>query len=124
MADIDTALLQAMTIDGAIGAALADYDSGLTLGVAGGGPDRDMTVAAAGNTDVLRAELRTLEMIGSTDTVEDVLITLDTEYHLLRPLRSTRSDVAFFLYLVLAKSRANLGLARVQLRRIEADLQI
>lgn len=124
MADIDTALMRAMAIDGAIGAALVDGDSGFTLGVAGGGPDRDMTIAAAGNTDVVRAQLRTLEMLESTDAVEDMLITLETEYHLLRLLRSARTGGTLFLYLILSKSRANLGLARVHLRRIEADLDI
>ncbi len=37
-----------------------------------------MTVAAAGNTDVVRAKLRTLEMLGLPDGIEDLLITLDT----------------------------------------------
>ena len=123
MADIDTALKEAMTIDGAIGAALVDYDSGLTLGVAGGGPDRDMNVASAGNTDVVRAEMRTLQMVGVRDEIEDILITLDSEYHLIRQLNSARG-YSLFLYLALSKSRANLGLARHQLRRIEASLEI
>ncbi len=112
-----------MGIDGAIGAALVDGSSGFTLGVAGDG-QRDMTIAAAGNTDVVRAELRTLEMLGSDDALEDMLITLDSEYHLLRLLRSGRTSGSLFLYLVLVKSRANLGLARVQLRRIEAELDV
>jgi hypothetical protein len=124
MADIDTALRDAMNIDGAIGVALVDVSSGLTLGVAGGGPDRDMTIAAAGNTDVVRAKIRTLQMIGLEDGIEDILMTLSTEYHLLRPLRSTRGGDSLFLYVALVKSRANLGLARHQLRRIEASLDI
>ncbi len=64
MSNIDTALKDAMSIDGAIGVALVDYTSGLTLGVMGGGPGMDVTIAAAGNTDVVRSKLRTLEMLG------------------------------------------------------------
>ncbi|MEV4345246.1 hypothetical protein AB0J83_12285 [Actinoplanes sp. NPDC049596] len=123
MANIETSLKEAMTIEGAIGVALVDYTSGLTLGVMGGGLNMDMNVAAAGNTDVVRAKVRTLEMLGLADSIEDVLITLDSQYHLIRLLHG-RGNEAFFLYLALNKSRANLGLARHQLRKIEADLDV
>jgi hypothetical protein len=123
MANIDTSLKEAMGIEGAIGVALVDYTSGLTLGVLGGSPTMDMNVAAAGNTDVVRAKVRTLEMLGLGDSIEDMLITLDSQYHLIRLLQARRSGDALFLYLALSKSRANLGLARHQLRRIEADLE-
>ena len=124
MANIETSLKEAMTIEGAIGVALVDYTSGLTLGVMGGGATMDMNIAAAGNTDVVRAKVRTLEMLGLSDNIEDVLITLDTQYHLIRLLQPRRGTDALFLYLALNKSRANLGLARHQLRRIEAELEV
>ncbi|MGK5680591.1 hypothetical protein [Actinoplanes sp. URMC 104] len=123
MANIETSLKEAMTIEGAIGVALVDYTSGLTLGVMGGGLNMDMNVAAAGNTDVIRAKVRTLEMLGLPDSVEDILITLDSQYHLIRLLQG-RGNEAFFLYLALNKSRANLGLARHQLRKIESELDV
>jgi hypothetical protein len=123
MADLDGSLKEAMTIEGAIGVALVDYTSGMTLGVLGGGPELDLAVAAAGNTDVVRAKMRTLEMLNLPDSIEDILITLDSQYHLIRPLAS-RGGRGLFLYLALSRSRANLGLARHQLRRIESDLQL
>ena len=123
MANIETALKEAMTIEGAIGVALVDYTSGLTLGVLGGGATMDMNIAAAGNTDVVRAKVRTLEMLGLQDGIEDILITLDSQYHLIRLLQG-RGNEAFFLYLALAKGRANLGLARHQLRKVEAELDV
>ncbi|WP_425553868.1 hypothetical protein [Dactylosporangium salmoneum] len=112
-----------MTIDGAFAVALVDYTSGMTLGTMGGGPEFDITVAAAGNTDVVRAKLRTIEMLGLPDTVEDILITLNNQYHIIRPLSSVNGH-GLFLYLALAKSRANLALARHQLRGIEEGLQL
>jgi hypothetical protein len=123
MADLDTSLKDAMTIEGAIGVAVVDYTSGMTLGVMGGGADLDLTVAAAGNTDVVRAKMRTLELLKLPDGIEDILITLDTQYHLIRPLAS-REGRGLFLYLALARNRANLGLARHQLRRVEAELAL
>ena len=58
-----------VTISGAIGAALVDYDSGMTLGTAGGG-EMDLEVAAAGNTDVVRAKMRTMQQLGLDDERE------------------------------------------------------
>ena len=124
MSNIETALKEAMSIEGAIGVALVDYTSGLTLGVMGGDVTMDMNVAAAGNTDVIRAKMRTLEMLGLKEGIEDVLITLDGQYHLIRLLRTRRGTDSLFLYLALSKSRANLGLARHQLRKIESDLEV
>jgi hypothetical protein len=57
------------------------------------------------------------------DRIEDVLITLGTQYHLIRPITS-RSGAGLFLYLALDKSRANLAMARRQLQQIEMNLDI
>ncbi|GLI01070.1 hypothetical protein [Phytohabitans aurantiacus] len=123
MADMDTALKQAMQIDGAIGVALVDYTSGMALGTVGGGKELDLTVAAAGNTDVVRAKLRAMELLALKETIEDILITLDTQYHLIRPLTG-RAGKGLFIYLALNKARANLAMARHQLRSIEEDLDV
>ena len=123
MAEMDVALKDAMQIDGAVGAALVDHSSGMALGTVGGGKELDLTVAAAGNTDVVRAKLRAMEMLNISEKVEDILITLDTQYHLIRPLAS-RSGKGLFLYLVLKKDRANLAMARHRLRTIEQALDM
>ncbi|WFE21666.1 hypothetical protein O7621_28265 [Solwaraspora sp. WMMD937] len=123
MASLDTALKDAMGIEGAIGAALVDYSSGMTLGTAGGSAEMDLAVAAAGNTDVVRAKMRTLEMLKIADGIEDILITLDTQYHLIRPV-SSRSGQGLFFYLALSRSRSNLALARHQLRQVEASIEL
>ncbi|GGN12527.1 hypothetical protein FHR83_003604 [Actinoplanes campanulatus] len=123
MAEMDVALKDVMQIEGSIGAALVDHTSGMALGTVGGGKDLDLTVAAAGNTDVVRAKLRAMEMLNLMEKVEDILITLDTQYHLIRPL-SSRSGKGLFLYLVLNKDRSNLAMARHQLRAVERRLDL
>ncbi|MEU7029649.1 hypothetical protein AB0A60_23585 [Streptomyces sp. NPDC046275] len=123
MANTETSLKEAAQIEGTIGAALVDYTSGMALGVIGGGKDFDLTVAAAGNTDVVRAKVRTMEMLGLQDEIEDILITLGGQYHLIRLLKS-RGANGLFLYLALDKSRANLAMARHQLKRIGDELEI
>lgn len=124
MSNTETALKDAMTsIDGALGVALVDYTSGMALGLLGGGKELDLNVAAAGNTDVVRAKARTMELLGLKDEIEDILITLGTQYHLIRLLRG-RGKAGLFLYLALDKGRANLAMARHQLKRIEDDLEV
>ncbi|MEV6245903.1 hypothetical protein AB0M38_06815 [Streptomyces sp. NPDC051742] len=123
MANTETSLKEAASIDGAIGAALVDYTSGMALGTIGGGKELDLNVAAAGNTDVVRAKVRAMEMLGLNDEIEDILITLGTHYHLIRLLKG-RGTNGLFLYLALHKDRANLAMARHQLKKIEAELDV
>ncbi|MFE5587041.1 hypothetical protein [Kitasatospora sp. NPDC056531] len=124
MTDAAGALKQAMTtIEGAIGAALVDYGSGMALATLDGPGGLDLNVAAAGNTDVVRAKMRTMDMLGLQDGIEDILITLTSQYHLIRPLTG-RTGKGLFLYLALDKGRANLAMARHQLTKIEADLEV
>jgi hypothetical protein len=96
----------------------------MALGTLGGGKYLDLDLAAAGNTEVVRAKMRTLESLGLDDSVEDILITLSTQYHLIRLLKSADAGQKLFLYLVLDRGKANLALARHHLKRIEADLTI
>ncbi|MFJ3977289.1 hypothetical protein [Streptomyces sp. NPDC090021] len=122
--NVETSLKEAMTsIEGSVGAALVDYTSGMALGTLGGGKDLDLTVAAAGNTDVIRAKTRTMEMLGLKEDIEDVLITLGNQYHLIRLLKG-RGGNGLFLYIVLDKAKSNLAMARHQLKRIESDLEL
>ncbi|MFF9017947.1 hypothetical protein ACF09C_33940 [Streptomyces sp. NPDC014870] len=123
MANTETALKESMTIEGAIGAALVDYTSGMALGTIGGGKELDLNMAAAGNTDVVRAKLRTMEMLGLKEDIEDILITLGGQYHMIRLLKS-RGSSGLFLYLALDNKRANLAMARHQLKKIEAELDV
>jgi len=120
--NIQSALQEAMAIDGALGVAVVDYESGMALGFLGGGQHLDLEVAAAGNTEVVRAKLRALAALAIDDVIEDILITLGTQYHLIRPL--TRSQSSLFLYLALDRSRGNLALARHALKGIEAGLEL
>lgn len=122
--NIETALKEAMAIEGAQGAALVDWESGMPLGTLGGGKYLDLDLAAAGNTEVIRAKMRTLESLRLDDSVEDILITLVKQYHLIRLLRSTSGAQNLFLYLVLDRPKANLALARHHLKRIESELTV
>ncbi|WP_052864552.1 hypothetical protein [Streptomyces niger] len=124
MANTEAALKEAMTsIEGVLGVALVDYSSGMALGTIGGSKDLDLSIASAGNTDVVRAKVRTMEQLGLKDEIEDILITLGTQYHLIRLLKG-RSNNGLFLYLALDKDRSNLAMARHQLKKVEGQLDV
>lgn len=114
MASLNESLSQLLSVDGALCASIVDSSSGMLLGSAGTGVD--MELAAAGNTEVVRAKNKTLQALGLQDTIDDILITLGKQYHIIRPL-ATKDGI--FIYLVLDKARANLALARRKVQDIE-----
>ena len=119
MASIQESLSALMSIDGALCAAVVDSGSGMLLGSIGSGVDLEL--AAAGNTEVVRAKLKTMRMLNLNDQIDDILITLGKQYHIIRPVSA--NDGVFF-YLVLDKSRANLALARRKVAEVEKELKI
>ncbi|MFE0508810.1 hypothetical protein [Streptomyces sp. NPDC058964] len=124
MASVEVSLKEVMaSVEGALGTALVDYTSGMALGTLGGSKDLDLNIAAAGNTDVIRAKVRTMDQLGLKSEIEDILITLEGQYHLIR-LVTGRNGNGLFLYLVLDKARSNLAMARHQLKRVEEQLEV
>ena len=119
MTTIKQALDEILTLDGALCTALVDSSSGMIMGQAGSGVD--LEVAAAGNTEVVRAKLKTMRALGLNDVIEDVLITLGKQYHLIRP---TARNEGVFIYAVFDKSKANLAMARRKLLDVEKGLVI
>ncbi len=114
---VTKALESLMMVDGAVSAALVDSGSGMILGQAGSDPD--LEIAAASNTQVVRATLATVKSLRLPDTIDDLLFTLTTQFHIIRPLAN---NPTLFIYLVLDKSRSNLAMARYKVTEIDAQL--
>ena len=121
MNNISQSLEKLNAIDGFIGAALVDSDSGMTLGVVGGNAQLNLEVAAAGNTEVVRAKRKAMGNLNLRDEIEDILLTLGKQYHVIRPLRARP---AVFFYLALDRTRSNLALARLTLADVEKNVQL
>ena len=114
MTTIRQSLDDLLTCEGAMCCALVDSESGMMLGSAGTGVD--LEAAAAGNTEVVRAKRKTMKSLGLNDTIDDILITLGKQYHLIRP---TAHQEGVFLYFVLDKTRSNLALARRKMADVD-----
>ena len=119
MADVAQTLSTMMDIDGALGAAIVDSNSGMVLGKQG--TAINLNVAAAGNTEVIRAKAKTMKALGLRDQIEDVLITLGNQYHILRPIAD---KAGLFAYIVLDKGKSNLAMARHKVTEAEKDLTV
>ncbi len=121
MSNVDVVLKEAVNIDGAVAALLVDYQSGMALGQAGDASALNLDVAAAGNTEVVRAKLKTIKSLGLTDQIDDILITLSSQYHIIRPLR-TNPEV--FIYYVLDVNKSNLALARIKAKDADKNMEL
>ena len=117
MANIKQTLDELMTLDGAMCASVVDSASGMMLGSVGSG--LDLEVAAAGNTEVMRAKTKTMRALGLNDVIEDILITLGKQYHIIRP---SASKDGVFIYVVMDKQRGNLAMARRKVQDVDKEL--
>ncbi len=122
MSSLDEAIRQLLSIEGATGAAIVDYASGMAL-AQGGNPSFDLGIAAAGNSNVVRAKLATMSELGVTDEIDDILITLSSQYHLINVL-NTQGSNGLFIYLVLSRTSANLALARHKLKAVSSQIAV
>ena len=117
---IQDALERLMQIEGAIGATIVDYESGMTLGTEGG-RNLDMELAGAGNTEVIRSKKKIIRDLGLDEEIQDVLVSLKSQYHLLR-MCERHEDI--FIYVVIERSQGNLGLARRKIDEIDKELEL
>ncbi|MBM7052233.1 MULTISPECIES: hypothetical protein [unclassified Rothia (in: high G+C Gram-positive bacteria)] len=122
MSQLDESIKELLQIEGATGGALVDISSGMALASAGN-PGFDLTVAAAGNSNVVRAKLKTMSDLGLDQKIEDVMITLGAQYHLINVLNTTETS-GLFVYLVLDRNTANLALARHKLNSIASRISL
>ncbi|WP_454300191.1 hypothetical protein [Salana multivorans] len=61
--------------------------------------------------------------IGLTGKIDDILITLESQYHLINVLDGPATQ-GLFIYLVLDRTRANLALARHKLAQMAKDITV
>ena len=119
MANAKEILNDIMTLDGALCCSIVDSKSGMILESAGSGLNLEM--ASAGNTEVVRSKLKTMEILGLDDYITDILITLGKQYHIIYLIPAVKGA---FVYAVLDINKANLAMARRKIQDVGATLKI
>ncbi|MEZ4239635.1 MAG: hypothetical protein R3F59_26470 [Myxococcota bacterium] len=109
---------QLKDLPGYIASCVVDSDSGMTLEADAAGR-LNIEMAAAGNTEVVKAKRKTMKMLGLKDEIEDILITLGQQYHVIRPLPGT-SPV--FVYVAVDRNVGNLALTRMRVAEVSRSL--
>jgi len=105
----DSILEEVLKIDGALGAAIVRTGSGAVLGEVAVGRGLKMERPAQIAEELVQAALQL------DDRVEDIMLTLGKQYHVIRFLGPGQE---VFVHLVLDRERASLGMARQQLAKL------
>ena len=119
MSNVTESLQGLVELAGARTAALVDSATGMVLGHAGS--DANLEIIAAANTEVVRAQLKSMGTLGSSDGIDDIIITMSTQYDIVRPLAANPS---IFLYLAMDKNKSNMALARYKVSECDSQLEL
>ncbi|MBB2911180.1 hypothetical protein FHS43_002445 [Streptosporangium becharense] len=122
MLGIEDCLTAVMAIPGALDAILIDQTSGTAVATGGGSRRPDAEKSAAGLSETLRATLDAIAVAspGGTVRLNDMIITTDGGYHLLKPLETVFNG-PLVIYVRLDLERSNLALARHRLQALSGD---
>lgn len=124
ISNLHEALKAALEIDGALGVALGDWNTGSSLGqisVSNRFPENKLEAAIAHNSNVIKAKYDTRKALGLSAKIEDILIKLNDQYHLICICEAAPST---FFYLAMDRNEANLDMADITLRIIEQSLEL
>ncbi len=102
-----------------IAVAVVDVESGMALASHSNNPAFNPETAAAYNTEVVRQKQKAMQALKLTsESIEDILITLNTQLHLLKLSKDGRQ----FIYLAVNSRETNLAIARAVLREYAENL--
>ena len=96
-------------IKGVLGVSIVDYGSGMMMAGKSNDPSLDLEVASAGCVNIIRAKMKILKVLDSTDTIHDIQINLHKQYHLMCPSTAKENTVIF---MVADRAVANLSICR------------
>ena len=92
--------------------AVVETETGMPLASHSNLADFDIETAAAYNTEVVKQKLRAVQALKLNQTVQDILLTLTDQLHLLK----LSADGGKFIYLAVNAADTNLAMARQVLK--------
>jgi hypothetical protein len=111
----DASLAPVAEIDGFRLASLIDASTGMVLAAIRDQEDASLAAVAAGAADIAGVLAMLSSELGADDGLEDVMVTFGTRFHLIR-LIPDASGQQVILLVVLDRARANLAMARREIR--------
>lgn len=127
MANLTGSLKQILEIPGSIGSALVDVETGLSVAQIG---DRtlDLSNKGEGYAKYMRMEEEFVSEISSSETIEEIIFTLRSQYHILYPVKirilKVRKPENLFFLVALSKTETNLAQVRAKIRQIVSEFAI
>ena len=81
-------------------------------------PSFDPELASAYNLEVVKAKFAAIKILGLTQKIDDILITLSTQIHII----DISENYEYFVYLAVDSTKANLGMTRAVLKKYSKDI--
>ena len=95
-------------VNGVIATSAVDLESGMTLAAKTNRPEFDLVAASAYNSELVKQKMKIMKTLSLKSTLEDMLITLSDQFHLIKLLPGGTS----FLYLAADRGSTNLAILR------------
>ncbi|TYP99883.1 hypothetical protein C7447_101490 [Tenacibaculum adriaticum] len=105
------------SISGFIAVSVTEIESGISYdseAIDGFDPE----LASAYNLEVVKAKLNAIKVLGLKEDIEDITITLNGQVHIINVAPSG----AYFIYLAVDSSKANLGITKSLLNKHKQEL--
>lgn len=81
-------------------------------------PNTKIELAVEGNSDVIRAKLNVAKTLNFEDKIEQILIALQTQWHVIRVL----SADGYFIYLAMDRNTSSIASASFTLSKVDEKL--
>ncbi len=105
-------------VNGFIAVSVTEVETGMSYCSLTVKPDFDPELASAYNLEVVKAKLNALKALGLDQKINDILITLTDQIHII----DVSEDGRYFIYLAVDSTKANLGLTRATLSKYKKDI--
>lgn len=105
-------------IPGYIAVTITEVSTGICYVSNSNRADFDPEIASAFNLEVVKAKQSAIKALGLTSQVEDILITLNDQIHII----DLSENGEYFIYLAVDSSKANLGMTRALLKKYKKDV--
>ena len=103
-----------LAFDGARGAGVFDVATGELLAGAANDASLDLAVAARTSADLVRAKLSTMKSLGLNESMEDIVATFSSSFHILGTLTPDNSVFAFLA----VNNKSQLSLVRLRFTKL------